>query len=75
MARKAKDHEAEELNEAFRFTSDTELDAEKAVRAVAFLLEYGSEANNARISGIAAQGLAALLISVASDMAMVRSRR
>jgi hypothetical protein len=70
MTEKLQDPQTENLREAFRYTSDdNRLDTEKALRAIAFLLEWS--AADKPLDAITAQGLAALLRTAANDLAEV----
>ncbi len=66
--RRHDDQEIEKRREAFRYTSERSLDNEKAIRSIAFLLEWGSDIGNSSLDGVAAYGLATLLHQAADDV-------
>ena len=57
------------------YPSESELNNERCVRAVAFLLHYCSEHGNEPIEGSAAHGLAKVLEKCAADISHVKAHR
>ena len=69
MAKKSARPEVEVLQDAYEYqTTDVKRDIEKALRAIAFLLDYASNLGNQSISAQAAAGLAEITRQVAGDV-------
>ena len=69
MAKKSARPEVEALQDAYEYqTTDVKQDTEKALRAIALLLDYGSNLGNQPLSAQAAAGLAEITRQVASDV-------
>ena len=69
MAKKSATPEVEALQDAYEYqTTDVKHDIEKALRAVAFLFDYGSNLGNQPLAAQAAAGLAEITRQVAGDV-------
>ena len=69
MAKKSANPEIEALQDAYEYqTTDVKHDTEKALRAIAFLLDYSSNLGNQPLEAQAAAGLAEITRQVADDV-------